>query len=370
MEPKNLKSKEIFRAKKDEEQQEDIISNLPDDLLHQILSFVETNSAVQTCILSKRWTRVWATLPYLNLNFNGDFDPFFDYFNFVNKFLCNRNTSIDILTIRLTTITTISFFKENDTDDQLNDAISNCLLSSPCLKNLTLIGDYLHTYWVHNSVPLSFWNLQSLTTLHLERLDLPEDLPWSFPILTTLNLIHCTVPLMSWNLPGLISLYMDEVLCIGDKSLSFEDFVHLKTLTLKGRPMRCYCLDDMEDDIYSITCLNLTNLTISIPKTFWEHMNCRFLVSGPSLSYLEYNGPLEVLLFFVDGLPCLEKVNIDIDMERKRGAKIWNMIKKSYFQKLIRMFQEIRGVNFLTLPYSFIKVYFFDLSHTLLRLMY
>jgi F-box domain len=46
----------------------DFISNLPDALLHLILSFLDASEAVQTCILSKRWTHIWRTLPFLSFS--------------------------------------------------------------------------------------------------------------------------------------------------------------------------------------------------------------------------------------------------------------------------------------------------------------
>ncbi|KAI3906843.1 hypothetical protein MKW92_026326 [Papaver armeniacum] len=47
---------------------EDNISNLPDFLIHHILSFVKVKQAVQTCILSKRWRYIWTSLPFLNFD--------------------------------------------------------------------------------------------------------------------------------------------------------------------------------------------------------------------------------------------------------------------------------------------------------------
>ncbi|XP_078177370.1 FBD-associated F-box protein At5g60610-like isoform X2 [Carex rostrata] len=43
----------------------DRISGLPDPLLTHILSFLPTEEAVRTCILAKRWIKVWASLPVL-----------------------------------------------------------------------------------------------------------------------------------------------------------------------------------------------------------------------------------------------------------------------------------------------------------------
>jgi len=47
----------------------DRISELPDDLLHQILHRVaSTPAAVRTSVLSRRWRRLWADLSELRLN--------------------------------------------------------------------------------------------------------------------------------------------------------------------------------------------------------------------------------------------------------------------------------------------------------------
>ncbi|OVA16879.1 F-box domain [Macleaya cordata] len=43
-----------------------MISELPDPVLHQILSFLPTKLAARTCILSRRWRHLFATTPYLD----------------------------------------------------------------------------------------------------------------------------------------------------------------------------------------------------------------------------------------------------------------------------------------------------------------
>ncbi|KAG8378303.1 hypothetical protein BUALT_Bualt08G0123400 [Buddleja alternifolia] len=49
--------------------EEDRISNLPDTILQYILGSIELKQAVQTSILSKRWKRLWSSLPDLDFDF-------------------------------------------------------------------------------------------------------------------------------------------------------------------------------------------------------------------------------------------------------------------------------------------------------------
>lgn len=46
----------------------DRLSSLPDDILHTIMSFLPAWQAVQTCVLSRRWERLWCSMPCLNID--------------------------------------------------------------------------------------------------------------------------------------------------------------------------------------------------------------------------------------------------------------------------------------------------------------
>uniref|UniRef100_A0A0E0K6P5 F-box domain-containing protein n=1 Tax=Oryza punctata TaxID=4537 RepID=A0A0E0K6P5_ORYPU len=46
----------------------DRLSLLPDDILHTIMSFLPVWQAVQTCVLSRRWERLWCSMPCLNID--------------------------------------------------------------------------------------------------------------------------------------------------------------------------------------------------------------------------------------------------------------------------------------------------------------
>ncbi|KAI3842676.1 hypothetical protein MKX03_027340 [Papaver bracteatum] len=48
-------------------QRKDIISELPEPLIHHILSFLPTQCVVSTSVLSKRWRYIWTSVPVLDL---------------------------------------------------------------------------------------------------------------------------------------------------------------------------------------------------------------------------------------------------------------------------------------------------------------
>ncbi|KAK8447826.1 hypothetical protein SEVIR_8G161100v4 [Setaria viridis] len=55
------------KTKAAEEGGEDRISELPDALLHQVLSLLPVDEAVQTSVLARRWRGLWKGLPVLRL---------------------------------------------------------------------------------------------------------------------------------------------------------------------------------------------------------------------------------------------------------------------------------------------------------------
>ncbi|KAJ4776118.1 F-box protein family [Rhynchospora pubera] len=80
----------------DTENSNDIISSLPDSVIHHIMSFLKKKETVQTCILAKRWKNLWRTLPYLHLNLN-DFGQYFSmdssqlFINLISNLLLLRD---------------------------------------------------------------------------------------------------------------------------------------------------------------------------------------------------------------------------------------------------------------------------------------
>lgn len=92
----------------------DRLSSLPNAPLHTIMSFLTSRQAVKTCVLSRRWTDLWCSMPCLDIDqreFDAKASPAredreraWDRFEkFVNTLLnCHRAQSLDIFRFHVT----------------------------------------------------------------------------------------------------------------------------------------------------------------------------------------------------------------------------------------------------------------------------
>lgn len=68
----------------------DLISALPDALLHKILWFLQAQEAVQTCVLGRRWRNLWKSMPVLRVTGG---DPVESVQEFMDHLLLLRDRS-------------------------------------------------------------------------------------------------------------------------------------------------------------------------------------------------------------------------------------------------------------------------------------
>ncbi|KAL5854402.1 hypothetical protein ACOSQ4_004204 [Xanthoceras sorbifolium] len=76
----------------------DRLSSLPDPIIHHILSLTDTKSAVQTCVLSKKWRDHWTNIHSLNFD-RSSFGRWVGFKNFVLHVLQHRK-SLDLGNLR------------------------------------------------------------------------------------------------------------------------------------------------------------------------------------------------------------------------------------------------------------------------------
>ncbi|XP_076934528.1 putative F-box/FBD/LRR-repeat protein At4g13965 [Bidens hawaiensis] len=155
--------------------EDDRLSSLSDDLLHKILSYVDTKDAIKTSGLSSRWRYIWTSMPYLNFNF----DPS-NTSKFVHDVLSHRDklTGLHSLNLRCCPFdsafaeTVLSYALCNHVQELtlecLRITLPDSLIISRCLKHLTLLGSMS----IRLETP---WELPALTTLHLEYITFCND---------------------------------------------------------------------------------------------------------------------------------------------------------------------------------------------------
>lgn len=83
------RSPEPFLPSQESRAAMDRISGLPDELLCNILSFLPTNFAFTTTLLSKRWTPLFYSLPVLRFDDNKfkDFQTYDRFYSFLNNLM-------------------------------------------------------------------------------------------------------------------------------------------------------------------------------------------------------------------------------------------------------------------------------------------
>ncbi|EEC66504.1 hypothetical protein OsI_32618 [Oryza sativa Indica Group] len=131
----------------------DMISGLPEGVLHRIMSFLTLREAVQTCVLSRRWRNLWLSMPLINADYNEFFEmtdtkagydealavavPMFK--RFVNRLLELRDpvASIDKFCLWYS----ISDDNEDDTESQ--DAAAKRWISQALQKKARVVEVYV-----------------------------------------------------------------------------------------------------------------------------------------------------------------------------------------------------------------------------------
>lgn len=286
-------------------QSQDRVGDLPDCLIHHILSFMETKDAIRTSVLSKWWRYMWTSVPCLNLN-SKSFSRLTDFRRFVMWVLSHRDSShikdliycrfgVDYATDQSLLNKVIEYATSHGVEEiRINlrgkssgsppVEIPLSLFACPSLKRLELKDCH------PTNVPTSF-GCKSLDMLHLEHLQLVSN-PFtsvaelfSFTTLTTLHLNSFTL-----SCTGIV--HLDP----------FANCVNLKNLHLSEI---CFKSDTNPKD-FVISAPKLDNLTLMCNR-----FKCKLVVAAPQLTNFSYFYS-STSAFFEFSLPSLDDLAIDI----------------------------------------------------------
>ncbi|KAI5648262.1 hypothetical protein M9H77_34267 [Catharanthus roseus] len=220
----------------------DRVSELPESILHHILSFLPVKDAARTSILSKRWEGVWDTLPYLDfyLDFfdtkisstEGKRRHFQQLLESANKIIlsrCQHIASIEKLRLWIPDISAEQWLHTNKPLDVTIERLIS-YVAHTALKELYFTNSNACFAGLLN-LPCTILSAKSLNVLSLYRFDLrtlSSSLDVKFPSLSKLYLgrVFLEDDIMGKLIVGCPSL----------EDLKLYDCQGLKTIYLTGLP--------------------------------------------------------------------------------------------------------------------------------------
>ena len=234
----------------------DRISKLPDPVIYHILSFVPTVYAVRMSLLSRRWRRMWYSVPTLQFSELDGFHKRASFDVFVEKCLMHRSRAMRYIADSFVTSFMLDILYSRDSDRPAVNRWSKSSIIQNNVKELDICGNQVHTNGFGDYMPSVVLNGRSLSIIKLKGLKLDGS--------------------CSMNLPSLKSLYLDDVAFGGDEhrilqnlmigSPSLEKFVlkdcdidniKISSSSLKYLEFKTDCKDSLDVD-----ALNLQSLLI------------------------------------------------------------------------------------------------------------
>lgn len=135
----------------------DRLSQLPDELLHQVLSHLDIKVVVQTCVIARRWRSVWKSTPYLNFHMNVWRFKAEKLYNFSTNPRRLRNNSITVETFGLVGEQTLAMRNAGELHlENIHYQEMSALVSATQVQLKTLNLTRVHAYSIPNNQTLDF----------------------------------------------------------------------------------------------------------------------------------------------------------------------------------------------------------------------
>ncbi|CAI0393986.1 unnamed protein product [Linum tenue] len=216
----------------------DRLSDLPDNILHHILSFLDTLSIVETSILARRWRCLWKDVPILNIWRKYRNSSTFSFKEHISKLLSLRSHHVAVAEVNFDYCRWGATLSEKF---EMFDSVMK-YAASQSLGNGG--GSHLHRLSIVSPSTIDFTDMaasivanhhhDSLKTLKLTRMNLVLAPTSGFMSLTALELFDCCLgPNTFANFPGLKYLKLQG--CISrNLKVSGVELVHLEIREAHG----------------------------------------------------------------------------------------------------------------------------------------
>ncbi|XP_027335996.1 putative F-box/FBD/LRR-repeat protein At4g13965 [Abrus precatorius] len=338
----------------EEEDSQDRFGDMPDCLIHHILSFMETKDAIRTSVLSKRWRYIWTSVPCLNFS-SKSFTRLVDFKKFVQWVLSHRDSShvqllvynrfgVDYATDQYLLNKVIEYAASHGVEEIKINLRAKTSGSPPVEIPLSLFTcqslKKLELKDCHPTNVSSPLGCKSLDVLHLEHFSMyPAAADFSNPFaslsglfgfmtLTTLHLISFTLCYTGTD-------------CLDP----FGNCVNLKNLHLSEMSFK----SDLNPKAFVISGPKLNNLSLMCNR-----FKCKIVVAAPQLTNFNYlySTPRA---FFEFSLPSLDGLIIDIH-EPHRLEKSHRKKREETLHGLINMLRGHHNAEAVKLSFCTVEV--------------
>ncbi|GMN26874.1 hypothetical protein TIFTF001_044081 [Ficus carica] len=280
----------------------DLISKLPDHVIHHILSFLPTIYAVRMSLLSRCWRRMWYSIPALKFDDHQIKEELF--FNFVEQCLKHRQMGM-----QGNTTSVIARFELRISDYRVDSFQVDRWLSfaaRPHLKELIVNAGGMYCMSGFYCLPQFALDLTSLTILNLKFMKLEDISHVNLPSLKSMSFSYVDVEAkvlhnLILRCPSLESCFIEDDEdneTVLPSNLQISRFPLLESLTFKG----CHQVD--------IRHQYLKVLVLEKRVDWVEEVKSEISIDAPNLVCFSYNS--SELLQIVMNSPNLLETNITL----------------------------------------------------------
>ncbi|XP_062091717.1 F-box/LRR-repeat protein At4g14103-like [Humulus lupulus] len=316
--------------------EEDRISKLPDAVITHILSFLPTDEASQTCILSKRWKLIWHFVPILSFS-DADYLSPLDLYQFVDDCLEHRKRGMYymvgsvITSFKLEMNYCYQASKAYVVDKWLAFAVQNKVKEINLRLNSSPLDNY--HYWLSETVFIA----RDLTILQLEGLDLGTNSSIKLPALKTLSLNSCYFDDDGLG-DGLFKILLG---CPSLEKLLIHSCLNLCSagdqLRLRSSSLKFIKIDNFENVVpIRVEAINLESLELSGFIFENSSLSACKAIRNLTLTFYEDKGIEDgsSLDHIISNLPLLENLTLKdcykLKLEHCEYIKISNQLLKSF----------------------------------------
>ncbi|KAL7592576.1 hypothetical protein Lser_V15G35342 [Lactuca serriola] len=308
----------------------DYISNLPDCIVHHILSFMPTKEVVKTSILSTRWKNLWASAPTIDFDdllfcsvSDIDYDDLFvcdrkvhdrrqpdvtSFMNFIERVLRLRGVS-NIIKFRLTCVS--SYEESQIQNSQIHSWISDAIMHNVQELDLSLFRED------PSMIPWSILDRTSLVSLKIRSNYYVTELPSciSFPCLKTLHLLSVVFPDDDHAEKLLLGCPVLEELVLS------HNWMNLNNIVISNSTLKSLTIEDI---------LHFQEDILHFQEPLYDPTSvCKIKIDAENLTYFEYIGFLsnEIILSNTSSL-VNARVYIPPEWKKEVTGRVIGLLKQ------------------------------------------